>query len=187
MRVGAAWRPKPGEVECGDRVVVLDDEPDRLLVAVIDGLGHGARAASAADAAARFVTDNRSLSLVELFERCHRSLGATRGVAMTVVRVDRTLSVLTHAAVGNVELVSMSQQRFRPIPEPGVVGGRLRRVREAKASYGAGDLFVLLSDGVSSRLDLEPYRALHPQDAADAIIRQHAKDHDDASCAVLAS
>lgn len=183
--VGRAVRAKPGERECGDRVVVLDDEPTRVLVAVIDGLGHGPRAAQAATAAERFITAHSSLELAELFRRCDRAISDTRGVAMTVLKLDRERERLHHAAVGNVELCSLSEQRVRPVPKPGIVGGRVPRVHESSFDVVAGDLFVLFSDGISSRIELEPYRGLTAQHMAEVIVCEHGKEHDDASCAVL--
>jgi serine phosphatase RsbU (regulator of sigma subunit) len=204
ISVGLAARPKPGETECGDRVVVVESDAS-VLVAVVDGLGHGPEAALAAKAAEAFVRANATLPLPELFNGCHRALAGTRGVAMAVLRIDVARSTLTHSAVGNVELHALSREPVRAISEPGIVGSRFRRPRESSYPLSPGDLFVLFSDGVSSRLDLEPYKAmttravtpalgdfsayrrvLSAQDIAKAVIRDHGKAHDDASCAVVA-
>ncbi len=206
ISVGHASRPKPGEMECGDRVVVVEGE-NEVLVAVVDGLGHGPEAALAAKTAAAFVMANAALPLPELFSGCHRALASTRGAAMAALRVDAERATLTHCAVGNVELVALSRERIREISEPGILGGRFRRARESSYPLSPGDLFVLFSDGVSSRLELEPYktmktfnaalastqadfsayrRTLSAPEIAKAVIRDHGKAHDDASCAVVA-
>lgn len=185
VRVGRSARPKPGERESGDRVVLLDDGRE-LLLAVIDGLGHGPRAAEAAHAAERVLVENASMPLPELFQHCDRAIAHTRGVAMTVVRASRERRLLMHAGVGNVELRSIARPVVSALPQPGVVGGRrVRSVRETVVELSVGDLFVLFSDGISSRIDLDAYRQLGVQAMADAIVRDHGKEHDDASCAVL--
>lgn len=206
VSVAQASRPKPGERECGDRVVVVEGDT-HVLVAVVDGLGHGPEAALAAMAAETFLVANASLPLADMFRSCDRALIGTRGAAMAVIRVDRAHGLVAHAAVGNVELRAISRERVRPVPEPGFLGGRFRRVRETSYPLSPGDLVVLFSDGVSSRLELEPYRNLKTTDRAAgaamqafsgyqrvlsvgdiarAVIRDHGKAHDDASCAVVA-
>ncbi len=184
--VGYAHRPMPGETACGDRVVVVDEAPDNLLVAVIDGLGHGPRAALAADAAGRFVVDNASAPLEELVRDCDQAIHGTRGVAMTVVRIDRVVHSLRHVGIGNVELSAATTQPLCAAALPGIVGSRVRRVRESTFALSHGDLIAIYSDGISSRLDLRSYSRRGAQSIATAILRDHAKDHDDASCAVLA-
>ena len=44
---------------------------------------------------------------------------------------------------------------------------------------------ALCSDGISSRLHFDEYVHLEPQEIADAIMEQHGKDHDDATCLVM--
>ena len=46
-------------------------------------------------------------------------------------------------------------------------------------------LIALCSDGISSRLHLAEYAHLEPQAIADAIMEQHGKSHDDATCVVV--
>jgi hypothetical protein len=43
----------------------------------------------------------------------------------------------------------------------------------------------MATDGISSRARLDAYRHLDAQNMADALLRDHAKDHDDASCVVI--
>jgi serine/threonine protein phosphatase PrpC len=184
--IGQVYRAKPGEHACGDRVLVVGAESSTaLLMAVIDGLGHGPQAAAAAAEAGDFLTEHAALALEDLFRKCDRAIAHTRGVAMTVVRLDRQQQQLSHAAVGNVELHSISHENIRPVPKPGIVGGRITRVRESRFRVVQGDVFALFSDGISSRVDLTRYREMPAQDAAESILRDYGKEHDDASCAVL--
>jgi serine phosphatase RsbU (regulator of sigma subunit) len=50
LAFGVAFSPIEGETVCGDRHLVVPRD-DGYLVGVLDGLGHGAEAAAAADAA----------------------------------------------------------------------------------------------------------------------------------------
>src|SRR5438128_10313730 len=75
---GVASLALPGEAEAGDRHLVKPVGTS-VLVAVVDGLGHGAEAASAAQAAVAALERHGSESLVGLGERCQRALKGTRG------------------------------------------------------------------------------------------------------------
>ena len=46
-------------------------------------------------------------------------------------------------------------------------------------------MIVAFTDGVSSRFTLETCDGLDVQDVADAVVRDHGKAHDDATCVVL--
>ena len=61
----------------------------------------------------------------------------------------------------------------------------MRRVRVWEYPIVEGDLFVLVSDGITSRYELEPLSRLEPQALADSLVAKHHKSHDDA-CAVVA-
>jgi hypothetical protein len=45
-----------------------------------------------------------------------------------------------------------------------------------------GDLLVLMTDGISSRFELEELAVLEPAALAEALIRRHHRIHDDAYC-----
>jgi hypothetical protein len=184
VRVGAASRPLLGEVECGDQFAVHTREGITTAV-LADGLGHGAEAARAARLAADLVKESGALPLVKLLGACHDALRGSRGAAVTLLRCSARDHTLSHCGVGNVELVGLTRHRIRPITTPGIVGVRARRLAETTHVLSAGDLLVLHTDGVSSRLSLEPLQALDAQAAAGAVLRAYAKDHDDAACIVV--
>ncbi len=187
MSVDVAWtaRPMVGETECGDAVFVARD-PSAVLVAVVDGLGHGPKAAQAAQAAVAFVDANRDLALTDLFRRCDRVIASTRGVAMSIIRIRLDDLRMQHAGVGNVDVTSHSRERVRPVSRPGVVGGRFRRVVMTQFQLHPGDRLVMYTDGISSRMRVEDYGRLGGEAAAAQILQDWGKEHDDASCAVIA-
>ena len=181
MNIGAAMRPKPGEVECGDSFVVCWQE-DGALVAVIDGLGHGPEAAAASGAASKYIEEHQSDSLRSLMEGLHLTLIHTRGAAVTLMRIRPGAGEMTHSAVGNVEVVGILQQGGKPLCVPGVVGCNLSRVVERRYPIRSGDVLVTHTDGISARFDLEHYRHLDAQAMADALLADWGRDHDDATC-----
>lgn len=184
VRFAAASRPMPSEQECGDQWGVEIDGDD-TTIALVDGLGHGPEAAHVAKRAVAFVRAHRTQRLADLLAACHAELRGSRGVAMTIVRCSAREGRLTHCGVGNVELTGITRTPIRPIAIPGIVGVRARKFVETSYALSPGDLLLLHTDGISSRLSLEAVRALEPAAMADAILASHAKGHDDAACIVI--
>src|SRR3989449_6612426 len=80
---GVATLALPGQAESGD-LHLVKPVGSGVLVAVVDGLGHGAEAATAAQAAAAPLERHATESPVALVERCHRALKGTRRAVMSV-------------------------------------------------------------------------------------------------------
>ena len=93
---------QPGQSESGDRHLVLPT-PDGGLVAVVDGLGHGAEAASAAKVAVRALERGGDRPLAQLFRDCHQSLIGTRGAVISAASFSVPDQTMTWLGVGNVE------------------------------------------------------------------------------------
>ena len=103
LDAGVASRPLPGQRVNGDAFVIKAWER-KMLVGVIDGLGHGQFASRAALSARSYVETHYDLPLDDLFQGVDRACKATRGVVMTLALFDWGLSKVSLAAVGNVEV-----------------------------------------------------------------------------------
>ena len=93
---GAATVTLAGQVQSGDRYVVVPSGSG-VLVAAIDGLGHGVEAASAAQLAAGVLERDPRESVITLVRRCHERLRETRGVVMSLASfnaLDETMTWL---------------------------------------------------------------------------------------------
>src|SRR5882762_163907 len=99
---GVATLALPGEAQSGD-LHLVQPAGTGVLVAVVDGLGHGVEAATAAQAAVAALERHASESPVALIERCHRALHGTRGAVMSVAVLGRSDASMTWVGVGNVE------------------------------------------------------------------------------------
>jgi negative regulator of sigma-B (phosphoserine phosphatase) len=95
-------RPFPGEDVSGDRHVAASAARG-LTIAVIDGLGHGPAAASAAARAAEVVEGHPDAQPEDLVRLCHEALHGTRGAAMTIASIDAGPGELVWLGVGNVQ------------------------------------------------------------------------------------
>ena len=98
-----ARRCRDGEARCGDLAVVAI-LPEGVLVAGIDGLGHGAEAARAARGPPTVVRERPVADLELLVERCHvRSARNPRRGDQPGLRLAPPTSGMTWLGVGNVE------------------------------------------------------------------------------------
>ena len=183
----AKARPRPGENVCGDRMIAVDVEDTGALIGVLDGLGHGAEAAEAASCGVDVLRAARAEPLDVLLQRCHRALSGTRGVAMTLARIDFRTDTLSWAGIGNVaaDLVAKHpagvEVRSSARLAGGIVGYRIpEALTPQEVPIRPGDLLVITSDGiVEDHLDDIDFAASSLA-IADQILRRHAKDSDDA-------
>ena len=183
----AKSRPRPGENVCGDRLLAVDVNGTGALIGVLDGLGHGAEAAEAANCGVEVLRNARSEPLDVLVQRCHRALSGTRGAAMTLARIDFQADTLSWVGIGNVaaDLVAKHpagvEVRSSARLAGGIVGYRIPEVlTPQEVPIRPGDLLVIASDGiVEDHLDDIDFSA-PALVIADQILRSHAKDNDDA-------
>ena len=186
-RVGSWSRPRPGEESNGDACFVSEHDGE-LLLAVVDGLGHGRGANEAASAAVETLEQWRGEPLEELVWGVHESLRATRGAVMGAVVLDRARESFTYAGVGNVEVRLLgSAEPGRPIPSNGTLGARLSNVRVWPHRLSEGTILVLASDGISATWDIAAYPGLaskSPQMLAGVLLRDFARSSDDATVLV---
>src|SRR5260221_455136 len=63
---------------------VVQPFPGGVLVAVVDGLGHGPEAAAAAQVAVDILTRHADEELLALVKRCHEGMLPTRGAVMSL-------------------------------------------------------------------------------------------------------
>ncbi len=199
---GVAERCLAGETATGDRHVVKRF-PRGALIAVVDGLGHGAEAAEAAGLAVQVLELHAEEAPVCLVQRCHDALHGTRGVVMSLASIHFGRCELTWLGVGNVEGVLMRAQATadtggvrspatgRPglehlLLRGGVVGHGLPPLRPATTNIGPRDRLAFASDGIGSGFAQLIVAGERPQCTADRILAHCAKAGDDALVVVAA-
>jgi hypothetical protein len=187
IAAGGYSRPLPGFVECGDTFVIelLPGKPaGGLLVALVDGLGHGNEAGVAAQAAARTVLGNRELPPDQILRHCDRQLHPTRGAAMAVLRLEAD-GRGEFCGIGNIEVQSLAGQPASLFCLPGIVGHSVRTLRTMPFTMQSGDIYCLHSDGVSGRGNLRACLPGSPRTVARRIVDACGRAHDDATAVVV--
>jgi len=184
---GVASRALPGEALSGD-LHFVKQVATGAVVAVVDGLGHGAEAATAARAAVTALDRHAAESPVPLVERCHRALQGTRGVVMSVAVFGRSDRSMTWLGVGNVEGLLLygdgaarsGAPRAGLVTRGGIVGSELPRLHPVVLPIAPGDTLIFATDGIREGFadGLSPEAS--PQQLADQILARHGKGTDDA-------
>jgi phosphoserine phosphatase RsbX len=186
VRCGVAMRCLPGESVAGDRCVIKS-HAEGVVLAVIDGLGHGEDAARAAELAVSVVDSYPFDDPIQIVAECHRSLRRSRGAVMTIMALSAASGSLSAVAVGNVQAMLLRGRDLDDAPERdfvvlrgGVVGHVLPALRSSKLHVSNGDTIVLATDGI--RIDFAADEHLNgpPQEVADRILATYAVESDDA-------
>ncbi len=180
----------PGQGESGDRHLVCCGGHG-ILIAAIDGIGHGEEAANAAEAAMAILKASPEEPVISLVERCHEGLRSTRGAVLSLASIDPKHGLMTWLGVGNVQGVLMRAGAQKGSVEEvlllrgGVVGAQLPALQAAVLPIRRGDTLVFVTDGIRGEF-VEGLSALEsPQRAADKILKQHGRGNDDALVLVV--
>jgi serine/threonine protein phosphatase PrpC len=180
-------RPLPGESACGDSYLVMEVW-EGVLIAVIDGIGHGTEAAKAAAVAVKTIEENATRSFSSLLQQCHANLQKTRGVVMSLAFLDNKRT-MTWMGVGNVEgrvirhRVQYAEKTEALLLRTGVVGGDTDVAPSfypRGLSLLRGDLLILATDGIRNDFDNDIDIASGPRKIAENLIVNKSRLNDDA-------
>lgn len=186
-------RGRNGAAVTGDHGIVVE-VGGGVLVAAVDGLGHGPAAAVAAQAAAAAVqrnADRTRSDLAALMIECHVRLRRTRGAAVSLAFLSAGTGEMTWLGVGDVEGRVIRSPRagadggLSLLVAPGLVGHELPALRAGTAAVLRGDLIAFASDGVRADFADRLSHAGSPASIAEQVLSDHWDGNDDALVIVL--
>jgi hypothetical protein len=181
---GVAKFVLPGESESGDQHLVCCHQSG-ILIAAIDGIGHGAEAANAARAAIAVLKNGVGEPIIPLVAACHEKLRSTRGVVLSLASIDIKHGLMTWLGVGNVQGVLVRADKKGSSQETlllrgGVVGDHLPQLQAAVLPVARGDLLVFATDGVRADFVRTLSAMENPQRATERIVKSFCNQSDDA-------
>jgi serine phosphatase RsbU (regulator of sigma subunit) len=186
VAVAVAARPYPGETVSGDAWQV-DWHGSVCRIALVDGLGHGSRAAAAALAAVAALAAEPALNPVDAVHRCHNALKDTRGAALLVASIDVRRGQLIVAGAGNVEARLYQDGGAKHLmTDRGIVGSALPRVRPVEMALAPEWLLLMHTDGIKRRFEAQSQFEAAPDGdrLAQAILKEWGGATDDATVLV---
>ncbi|HET6929516.1 MAG TPA: SpoIIE family protein phosphatase [Candidatus Acidoferrum sp.] len=190
VEFGVANFAVDGEGTSGD-CHVLVGRPGGLLVAAIDGIGHGEEAAGAAQTAASIFKNGADEPVISLVEECHRALRSTRGVVLSAASIDLEHGMMTWIGVGNVVgALARVVPRGSNFPEMlllrgGVVGEKLPALQAQVLPVSEGDTLFFATDGLKGHFVETVSARENPQRAAGRILQKFHTATDDALILVV--
>jgi phosphoserine phosphatase RsbX len=183
LRTGAFSRPYKGLSICGDSFLI-EQNATETLVAVIDGLGHGYESSVAAELAVEVIKKTADQPVGSILNRCHQELRVTRGAAVGVLKVDAA-GQGEFCGIGNIEVQSLAGTPPSLFCLAGIVGHNMRSSKVMRVAMKPGDIYCLMSDGISSRGNLKSCLPGTAEAVARRIVEHWGKDHDDSTALIL--
>ena len=187
LKIEAAFAtlPLPGQSESGD-LSLIKRVGKGTLIAVVDGLGHGQEAASAAHAAVGALDRYSREPLIELVRRCHDALVGLRGVVLGLAYLDPQAATMAWLGVGNVGGVLLRADpgnrpsRITLVPNAGFIGAEQAHPMTRSVPLALGDTVILFSDGIRDGFVESLVLSNTPQEIADFVLTRQVKGNDDA-------
>jgi serine phosphatase RsbU (regulator of sigma subunit) len=176
-----------GERVSGDVALAVAIE-QKLLVVLIDVLGHGTEANALAVEMNEYVTNHPIAEPLEMILKLHERFKGSRGSAVGLAVLDTRTSDIAFAGVGNPSFRVLGPSRSVMLPvSAGIIGGQMRSPVVHHAQLNAGELLVGCSDGVAEGFQLKDYPQMFSHGTwavARTIVHRFGKDYDDATCVV---
>jgi anti-sigma regulatory factor (Ser/Thr protein kinase) len=187
--IGARMVPMRGEHVSGDGWTFVR-HGKCLAVTVVDGLGHGPKAAQAARAALTCFTGCiRSVGPAQSLRLAHEALLSTRGAVMAAAVIDPEAGSLRYSGVGNIAAsILTTDASIRMASTDGTVGFGIRSPRESTYPWTRHSTLVMNSDGLSSKWNLMARPGLlshHPVLIASVLHDDFSRTTDDATVLVV--
>jgi hypothetical protein len=179
----SAVRP-PGESESGDMALVRP-VANGVLLAAVDGAGHGREAANAARIAVTTLKEHAGEGIVALLRCCHLKLRGTRGAVMSLVSFDGERNEMKWLGVGNVSGL-LVRRRDHPgalkewiLLKGGVLGYALPPLQPQIIPVFPGDTIALATDGIHPDFVKDVDSDTPPQTLASRLCARYATGRDD--------
>ena len=181
-------RPCLGDRVSGDVAIVVTMDV-KLLVVLIDVLGHGTEANGLATEMADYVSKHPVAVPKTMIENLHKAFKGSRGAVAGCAVLDTRSHVVVFAGVGNPNFRILSSSRSMTLPvSDGIIGREIRTPKDHSAQLQAKDLLIACSDGVAENFQVADYPQIFShgvQSIVRSVVRRFGKDYDDATCLVV--
>lgn len=188
-QVGGIHVSKAGEDVCGD-AWSWRAWPERLVLFLADGLGHGLGAHEAAETAVKAFEAEPAEAPNRIVADAHEALRPTRGAAVAVFEFDVPRGLARFSGLGNISgaILPVAGGRQSLVSHNGTAGVGNPRVREFSYPVPRSAVIVLHSDGLGTHWDLGKYPGLrnrHPSVIAGVLYRDFSRQRDDVTVVVI--
>lgn len=185
---GIATKNAVNQLICGDQHLIYQQE-NNFLIAVVDGLGHGADAYFAAKKIIETPALMKKNNINDMMKACHQNASDTVGGVLFLAQIQSFFHV-TWTSVGNIYGVHWHQELTEKkdilLPQGGIIGFSLPKLRPSSLIAKKNDTLILATDGIlTDFLEFQPALLFTPQQIADLILERYWEKHDDALVVVI--
>lgn len=185
VQIGGVTVAMPGEQVSGDRWAA-HNYGGTTKILLTDGLGHGRKAAFAAEESIRVLLDARSARPADLLRRMHEALQHTQGAVIAIAEMDVVRGIITYSGVGNISArIGLDEKLKGCVSMPGCVGFQLHQVQEFTYPWAEQAALLMSTDGLTSPLHLAGLTEHHAALIAGVLYRDFQRGTDDATVVVV--
>jgi len=171
--------PYPGEQVSGDRWAIRR-VGDKITILLADGLGHGQKAALAAEESVRVFLSATSLRPADLLRQMHEALQHTQGAAVAIAELDSVGETLTYSGLGNISgRLCLSGEVRGCVSMSGGVGFQWNKAQEFTYPWTEQSLLLMNSDGLTSSVNPIGLTKHHGSLIAAILYRDFRRNADD--------
>ncbi|MCF8298074.1 MAG: SpoIIE family protein phosphatase [Saprospiraceae bacterium] len=187
ISIGAASRAKPGETLNGDDYVIVNLSSTLVLVALIDGLGHGKHAHFASNLAKEQLLLKKDQPIELIMQYVHNALKGSRGAVLGLCKIDTEKEKLIFTGIGNIEGQVFNKSDSKSlISFGGIVGHNMRTPRVFEFDFKKGYTLCIYSDGITSNWkNQEIDWNENPQSNAEKLLNNNSRISDDATVIII--
>jgi anti-sigma regulatory factor (Ser/Thr protein kinase) len=180
---------KPGEKVSGDNAHIKV-YPEKTIVFVGDGLGHGPHAKDAVDKAILIFKASMSGDPAEIIREINKNLKHTRGLVATIATLDHKNNKWELCGVGNISTrLQKGLENKNYVCNNGIIGFNIpTRLENSRHELEKFQQLILCSDGIKTRWDLIKYPGLlkhDPMITAAILYKDHARQTDDMTAVIV--
>ncbi|PWU68074.1 SpoIIE family protein phosphatase [Gracilibacillus dipsosauri] len=152
VEVSVFQKAKDDNYYCGDSYFYKEVD-GTFICALADGLGSGKYANESSQLVVDIIREYSTLPLKLIMKKCNESLFGKRGVVLGILQIDLETQEYAYTSIGNIGLMTITADSIkkRTIPQAGYLSGYERPVKIVKDRVEDGMIFVMFSDGVTSK------------------------------------
>ena len=187
IKIGAASLVAQGEILNGDSYVITHLSSTEILIAIIDGLGHGKYANFASSLAKEHILLKSEQAIDLILQNAHNALKGSRGAVLGICKINTEKRKLMFTGIGNIEGQVFNRNESKSlISFGGIVGHNMRTPRIFEFDFKEGYNLCMYSDGIKSSWKNEEVDwNEHPQINADKILINNSRNNDDATIIII--
>jgi serine/threonine protein phosphatase PrpC len=160
-----------------------------ILIAVIDGLGHGQFAHRASITALSYLEKHYDQQLQDIFRGVGRACRSTRGIVMAMARFDWMDGKVVIGGIGNIE-IRIFENGVDPgiVSKRGIIGGASPVPLIKEFPWDEKAVMIMHSDGIVTHWkwrDFPEYQGESASMLAHTMLSKLARDNDDATIVIV--